>query len=79
MTEYRFALVSWAKGPDRDKTSIIPTSWIIDFDAANTDQTYLVECRTSNRKKPANGWSVEEAHVLQLAGKLVIHSHLYPT
>lgn len=37
MSRYRFALVSWAKGPDKDKTSIVPISWIIDFDQADTD------------------------------------------
>ena len=71
MTECRFALVSWAKGPDKDKTSIVPTSWIVDFDPADTDRTYLVECRKTNRKKPANGWPVEDADILQLAGKFL--------
>lgn len=70
MSKLKFALVSWAKGPDKDKTSIVPVSWIIDFDpAATTNNTYLVECRTTNSKKPANGWPVEDAVVLQLAGK----------
>lgn len=32
-------------------------------------RTYLVECRTSGRKKPPNGWPVEHAEILKLAGK----------
>ncbi|XP_029941309.1 uncharacterized protein LOC115396247 isoform X2 [Salarias fasciatus] len=32
-------------------------------------RTYLVECRVANGKKPANGWQVEPAVVLQLAEK----------
>ena len=75
MSRKRFALVSWVKGPDKDKTSIIPISWIIDFDPDSaTNTAYLVECRTTNSKKPADGWPVEYAVVLQLAGKLVSHS-----
>ncbi|KAJ8006559.1 hypothetical protein DPEC_G00108500 [Dallia pectoralis] len=69
MSKYRFALVSWAKGPDKDQTSIIPISWIIDFDPADTEKTYFVQCRTTNHKKPINGWPVEHAVVLQLAEK----------
>ncbi|KAF4117974.1 uncharacterized protein LOC131538834 isoform X2 [Onychostoma macrolepis] len=69
MSKYRFALVSWAEGPDKDQTSIIPISWIIDFDPADTDKKYFVECRSTNQKKPASGWPVEHAVVLQLAEK----------
>ncbi len=69
MSKYRFALVSWAEGPDKDQTSIIPVSWIIDFDPADTDKKYFVECRSTNHKKPTSGWPVEHAVVLQLAGK----------
>ena len=78
MSKYRFALVSWAKGPDKDTTSIIPISWIIDLDPADTEKTYLVECRRTNHKKPTHGWPVEYAVVLQLAGKSV-STHLFPT
>lgn len=78
MSRYRFALVSWAKGPDKDTTSIVPISWIIDFDPADTDKTYFVECRSTNHKKPASGWPIEHAFVLQLAGKSIFtHSHTY--
>ncbi|KAL6487692.1 hypothetical protein MHYP_G00043180 [Metynnis hypsauchen] len=69
MAKYRYALISWTKGPDKDAISIVPTSWIIDFDPADTSRAYLVECRMTNTKKPVNGWQVEHAVVLQLAEK----------
>lgn len=76
MLKFRFALVSWANGPDKDKTSIIRISWLIDFDpVATTDTISLVECRTTNSKKPANGWPVEDTVVYSVAGKSVTHSH----
>lgn len=69
MRKYRVALVSWTKGPDKDKSSIIPDSWIINFDKDDTnDRTFLVECQTTNSKKP-----FEDAKALQLAGKSVLH------
>lgn len=63
-----FALVSWAKGEDKDALSIVP--WILDFDAEklNSQKEYLVECCIMG-EKPANGWPVEPASILQLAGK----------
>ncbi|KAL6480943.1 hypothetical protein MHYP_G00090230 [Metynnis hypsauchen] len=67
MAKYRYALISWTKGPDKDAISIVPTSWIIDFDPADTSRAYPVECRMTNTKKPVNGWQVEHAVVLQLA------------
>lgn len=72
MSKFRYALVSWTKGPDKGAVSIVPTSWIVDFDPADTSKTYLVECRMANTKKPANGWQVEDAVVLQLAGKFLL-------
>lgn len=69
MSKYRYALVSWTKGPDKDAVIIVPTNWIIDFDPTDTSRTYLVECRMANTKKPVNGWQVEHAVVPQLAGK----------
>ncbi|KAL7866986.1 hypothetical protein AOLI_G00148000 [Acnodon oligacanthus] len=69
MAKYRYALVSWTKGPDKDAISIVPTSWIIDFDPTDTSRAYIVECRMTNTKNPANGWQVEQAVVLQLAEK----------
>lgn len=78
MPKFKFALVSWANGPDKDKTSIIRISWLIDFDpAATTDTTSLVECRTTNSKKPVNGWPVEDAVVFSVAGKSVLHTLSY--
>lgn len=35
MSKYKFALVSWAEGDDKEQTSMIPISWIIDFDPAS--------------------------------------------
>lgn len=72
MSNFRYALVSWSEGPDKDAVSIVPTSWIVDFDPADTSRTYLVECRVANTKKPAKGWEVEQAVVLQLAGKFLL-------
>ncbi|XP_076843939.1 uncharacterized protein LOC143488872 [Brachyhypopomus gauderio] len=67
MSSYRYALVSWTNGPDKDAISIVPTKWIIDFDPTDTSRTYLVECRMT--KRPVNGWQVEHAVVLKLAEK----------
>lgn len=64
------ALVSWTKGKDKGALSIVPTQWIVDFPSENTfdeGREYLVECRSG--KRPTNGWPVEPAVILQLAGK----------
>nr|XP_020454473.1 uncharacterized protein LOC109959443 isoform X2 [Monopterus albus] len=39
------------------------------FNPTDTSRPYLVECRVAITKKPANGWQVEQAVVLQLAEK----------
>ncbi|KAL6487602.1 hypothetical protein MHYP_G00042280 [Metynnis hypsauchen] len=40
MAKYRHAFVSRTKGPDKDAISIVPTSWIIDFDPTVTSRTH---------------------------------------
>lgn len=66
----KFALVSWSKGKDKDALSIVPVNWIVDFDPENSKKEYLIECRSIGGKRPpTNGWSVETAHILQLAEK----------
>ncbi len=65
----KFALVSWSKGKDKDALSIVPVNWIVDFDPENSKKEYLIECRSIGGKRPTNGWPVETAHILQLAGK----------
>ncbi|KAL7873541.1 hypothetical protein AOLI_G00126120 [Acnodon oligacanthus] len=54
-------------GPHKDTISIVPTSWIIDFDPTDTSRAYPLECHMTNTKKPVNGWQVKQAVVLQLA------------
>ncbi|XP_060738433.1 uncharacterized protein LOC132855376 [Tachysurus vachellii] len=63
----KFALVSWSKGKDKDALSIVPVNWIVDFDPENSKKEYLIECRCIGGKRPTNGWTVETAHILQLA------------
>lgn len=65
----KFALVSWSKGDDKDALSIVPVNWIVEFDPENTEKEYLIECRSTSGRRPSNGWPVESAHILQLAGK----------
>ncbi|KAK2868909.1 hypothetical protein Q7C36_000780 [Tachysurus vachellii] len=40
-----------------------------DFAPENSKQEYLIECRSIGGKRPTNGWTVETAHILQLAEK----------
>ena len=61
--------MSWSKGNDKGALSIVPINWVIEFDPENTEKENLVECRSIGVKKPTNGWPVESAHILQLAGK----------
>ncbi|GAA6094484.1 uncharacterized protein LOC121188764 [Tachysurus ichikawai] len=44
-----------------------PPSLCALFDPENSKKEYLIECRSIGGKSPTNGWTVETAHILQLA------------
>jgi hypothetical protein len=66
----KFALIQWSSGTDEGKFSVVPINWIIDYNELDNDddKEWLVEWQTG-KKKPASGWSVHDARVLDTSSK----------
>ncbi|KAK6482023.1 hypothetical protein HHUSO_G16570 [Huso huso] len=67
-------LVKWESGVDKDSYSVIPTTWIRNFDLFSiadddeeTTRSFRAEWRDTN-KPPKGGWPVHEAQII-MTGK----------
>lgn len=63
-----YACVKWLSGAYKDSiTHDVDLEWIVDFDARNLEESYVIEWRVS--PKPRTGWKVFDGLVLEVSGK----------
>lgn len=68
-------LVKWKGGNDAGKLSVIPATWVKNFnekefkeDGDEDEKHYVAEWR-AGKKEPRGGWAVYDCEVLNMSGK----------
>lgn len=66
-----YTLVLWVSGEDKDKNTVLRSSWIKDFGSSSVGEdvkSYVVEWMSS-KIKPVGGWKCYDAIILTTSGR----------